>query len=59
MELRSAVKNNSKTNIFFRRKVLGKREWKVELFRKFKTAMQKMKKFGLSFEDVISSNIIA
>jgi hypothetical protein len=59
MELRQAVKQNNKTQIFFRKKIIGKREWKLELFRKFKIAMQKMKKFGLSFEDVISSNIIS
>lgn len=54
-----AVKNNQKTNIFFRKTILGKMERKQELFNKFRIAMYKMKKFGLSFEDVITSNIIA
>lgn len=59
MELRNAVKANYKSNIDYRRKVISKNQWKKEFFSKFISAIRKMKKFGLTFEDVMTSNIVA
>lgn len=58
-DLRRAVKENAKSNVDLRKKVMNKSEWKNELIEKMKLAIRKMQRFGINLEDVMGSNIVA